>query len=171
MTILFVLAVSCMCQTCTMMQKVSYMFHRRNIKPRLNGGAMCVCSLQISNLLAKVIESAPRPKPVLAAASIGYQVQWQAMSCADYPADYTAASARQSRLRRQSVAVWELTNKENSAPIVRRSWRGSRKAVSPIDELQRAGLSAQHHLRNLQASTAPKLVNLPLSVPFLSRGI
>lgn len=125
---------------------------------------MCVCSLQISNLLARVMTSAPRSKPVLAAANIGYEVQWQAMSCADYPADYTAASARQTRQRRQSVAVWELTNKENSAPAMRRFWRGSRKAVSPVEELQRAGLSAQNHLRNLQASTAPKLVNLPLSV-------
>jgi hypothetical protein len=125
---------------------------------------MCVCSLQISNLLAKVMTSVPRPKPVLAAANIGYEVQWQAMSRADYPADYTAASARQTRQRRQPVAVWELSHKENNAPVMRRSWRRSCKAVSPIEELQRAGLSAQHHLRNLQASTAPKLVNLPLSV-------
>ena len=125
---------------------------------------MCVCSLQTSNLLAKVMKSAPAPKPDLAAASIGYQVQWQAMSCADYPADYTAASARQTRQRRQPVAMWELTNKENNAAVVRRSWRGSCKAVSPIEELQRAGLSAQHHLRHLQASKAPRLLNLPLSV-------
>ena len=163
MAIRVALGVSYMCQTCIKINNCPTCVTVK-FEPCLNGGAMCVCSLQISNLLAKVMTSAPRPKPVLAAANIGYQVQWQAMSCADYPADYTAASARQIRQHRQSVAVWKLTNKENSAPVVRRSWRGSCTAVSPIEELQRAGLSAQHHLRNLQARTAPRLVNLPLSV-------
>ncbi len=52
-----------------------------------------VLSVQISNLLAKVMPAAKKAKPALAAANISYQVQWQAMTCADYP----ATSARQNR--------------------------------------------------------------------------
>ncbi len=57
-----------------------------------------------------------------------------------------------SRQRSQPVATWLLTNgKENSKSSMKRSWQ-RHKTASPIEELQRAGQHAEHHLRNLQAS-------------------
>ncbi|CAL8465609.1 g5145 [Coccomyxa elongata] len=103
--------------------------------------------MQIRDLMAKVM-AAPKPVPS-AASNISYEVQWQALACAHN------SLGKFSHIRRfssQQGNLWELSGKENGAPVTRRSRGRQRPREStPLESLRRAGIHAQRHLADLQS--------------------